>query len=558
MSSNLKLNQVFISNAFKSSAFKFSKTLLIKVCFLGSIAPNAVLAEETYWHYKFKKGDNLINVAKKHLLNKNNWQVVQKLNHISNPHAVPVGFPIKVPLTMVKLLPASATLILIQGDVKVGKASVEAVVYEPAKLMVQLHLGDSIKTGERSLAVIQFADGSLLNLQSSAALVLDNLQAYSGSRQANTQVKLKQGRVQVNANPEHLDGHKFEVITPNAIAAVRGTVFRVGADEDTLATTQETLEGRVGLANTLSTVDVNQGYGATATAGQPPLAPVPLLPALDTTHLPKTWQELPVQFQFPTQAGATAWHVRLVNEQAILEDDLLTSEPRYTAKSLRDGQYQLVVTALDSNKIEGYEAIHAFVVAATPLPPQLLQPEQGLVVRHSPLVLRWQQTAAARQSVLELAKDAGFAHLADKQVVADNQFQLRLTEPAKYYWRLASIENNKQGPYSPSQSFEYKPLPKAPNLQDFKIETLGNRLSVTYLGQQAVHNLNLQLKHPQFPEVAESKVTISADTLNIKPQTVLELREYGKQRLLLSWQEDGQTLSDTTVFDFSATNPYAK
>jgi hypothetical protein len=539
------------SNLCLKHGLKYST--LACLSFIVGLAPHSISADEAYWHYTVKKGDNLIHIARKHFWHPEDWRVVQQLNHIRDPLTIPVGRNLKVPLALVKHSPASAMLILIQGEVMLAKGEANFIT---AQRMSAMQLGDALKTGEDSLAVIQFADGSLMNLQSNAELVFDNMQSYSGGWMVDTQVKLKRGQVQVNANPNHRKGPQMRVITPNAIAAVRGTIFRVSASDETQLTTQETLEGSVGLANSAADVIVNRGYGTAAALDKAPLAPVPLLPAINIATWPNRWQYLPIKLTFPYLDNAVAWHVKLFNPQSQLLDDVVIKTPHYEIRGGDDGQYQLSVSAIDQHRIEGYEAIYSFAIDANPLPPLLSSPTNQTMIRLPDVAFAWQQASNANHYVFQLANNAHF-NQAETRHLNSNQFTFnQALEPSVYYWRVASVENGKQGPYSAIQSFQFLPLPPAPDANAFNVKTIGNRVTLTYLGQSAQFGLHVQLKHPRFPNVEHSEIVVSANTLNEHVPVVLELREYGTQQLMLSWVDDTHAKSDTTEIAFTANNPY--
>jgi hypothetical protein len=100
----------------------------------------------------------------------------------------------------------------------------------PAGNGTAVDVGDRVTTGPGGHAVITLTDGSQLELGESSNLVIDNhALAPSGGRAA-TQVSLFGGvlRSVVNATG---GAPNFEVHTPNAVAAVRGTRFDTSYSE---------------------------------------------------------------------------------------------------------------------------------------------------------------------------------------------------------------------------------------------------------------------------------------------------------------------------------------
>jgi FecR protein len=278
-----------------------------------------------------------------------------------------------------------------------------------------------------------------------------------------TRLRLQQGRVEVGANPRREPGSRLQVITPSAVAAVRGTRFRVAADAG--ATREETLEGEVGLAAAGQQVNVSAGQGSLAEAGKPPRPPVALLPAPEVAALPARVDALPMRFSLPDLPGAAAWLGQIAPDAAfqrvLLEKTSAT--PQLSFADLPDGHYLLRVRAADAQGLQGRDAVHPFELDARPFAPLLTAP--GARVRTAQPVLQWSAVVGAGTYRVELARDAGFGDL----LLAERTSDVRLTPardlaPGDYHWRVASIEGAEQGPFAPPQRFTYDPLPGAPDL----------------------------------------------------------------------------------------------
>lgn len=120
-----------------------------------------------------------------------------------------------------------------------------------------------------------------------------------------TKVRLQQGKVEVEANPNKVRGNALQIMTPTAVAAVRGTEFRVSSDDKSFR--EETLEGQVGLTAGGKQVLVGPGYGSLSQQGNSPLPPVSLLPAPDTSTLPAKVTTIPLLFTMANQNNAELW-----------------------------------------------------------------------------------------------------------------------------------------------------------------------------------------------------------------------------------------------------------
>lgn len=102
--------------------------------------------------------------------------------------------------------------------------------------------------------------------------------------------------------------------TPSAQAVVRGTNFRLGADDE--VTREETVGGLVGVSGAGRSVGVPAGLGTITKAGEAPIKPVPLLAAADVSSLPARFEHLPMRFPLPSVAGAASWQGQVAQDES--------------------------------------------------------------------------------------------------------------------------------------------------------------------------------------------------------------------------------------------------
>ena len=295
--------------------FKTVKFLLFFAFSVQQINQTTFAAETLFkenapeWRYSVRPGDNLIRFSERHLINPDDWRVLQTHNKIKNPQRMQLGQVLRVPLKLLKQLPAPAEIVLASGQAGILKADKSV---QPVIAGQQLTAGTELITGENSKLNIKFADGSIVSMQPKSTMKLDTLSMYSGGGMVDTKLRLQQGKVETEANPAHLQGNQMQIITPTAVAAVRGTKFRVSADAVSIK--QETLEGKVALMAAGAEVSVDKGFGSLSEGGNAPLPPVLLLPAPVTGNLPIKLEALPVAFNMPAQEGAVAWLGKVSNE----------------------------------------------------------------------------------------------------------------------------------------------------------------------------------------------------------------------------------------------------
>ena len=514
-----------------------------------TFAAEALFKEnEPEWRYSVRPGDNLIRFGKQHLINPDDWLVLQKLNNIKNPRHMQLGMFLRVPLSLVKQSPAPAEIIMVSGQAGILKADKSV---QPVRAGQQLTAGTELITGENSKLNIKFADGSIVSMQPKSTMNLDTLSMYSGGGMVDTKLRLQQGKVETEANPAHLQGNQMQIITPTAVAAVRGTKFRVSADMASIK--QETLEGKVALMAAGQEVAVDKGFGSLSEGGNAPLPPVLLLPAPATGNLPIKLEAVPVAFNISAQDGAVAWLGKISNEPQFnsILDEQLSHGSNLSFSDLPDGKYYLKVRAKDQQGLEGYDATHEFNLNARPFAPNLTAPAQAGTVREANPELTWTKIEQANEYLLELARDADFKQLLDSKRVPNTAYKIeRNLEPGQYFWRLASIDSaTDQGPYAAASSFTYKAKPSTPDISQINVKVLRNRVYVRTINPPdgLVYEAVLQ------NEVNKQANVWRATGLNGEFDFLL--REYGKQKLLLRLVDAEGVAGPDAVHEFNASPP---
>lgn len=501
------------------------------------------------WRYAMHPGDNLIHFSRAHLIHPKDWVKLQRLNRIQDPYRIPIGFILHVPLNLVKQVPASAKVVSLSGQV---------FLLQDEQTQVPLHMGQALGSGatvvtqNNSKVTLEFADGTQTSLASNAKLVLDTMSLYSGGAMVDTKLRLQQGQTETVANPKHIKGNTMQIITPSAVAAVRGTQFRVDAND--ARTLQATLAGQVSLQAADSEVMVHAGYGSQAEKGKAPMPPTALLSAVDTTQFDSQFTRLPVVFDMPSQASAVSWQGKVARDAAInqLTAEAESTTPQLVFKDIPDGQYYLSVHARDAYGIAGYDRVHAFTLNAKPLAPALISPNEGVRIGDVQPTFKWQPVANAQAYRLEIAQDAGFQHLVEQVRVEGTQFQpAQALVPATYYWRVASIENQAgvvedQGPFDQVARFDVKLAPAMPDTRQFWIYVANNRVNIHTLppANGLMYQFNLDNDANQQKDVWVKR-SVEADYQFL-------LKEYGKQTLYIRHLDSDGIASPAAVYEFYA------
>lgn len=534
------------SNHFHVNRFSLKA---VKYCLLFSFFVNQAygpaLAKEITpeWRYSVRQGDTLIHFAKRHLINPADWRVLQTLNNIKNPYRMPLGLIVRVPLNLLKQMPAAAEVVLVSGHANIK--SVDNTI-QPAAVGNKLGVGTLLITGENSKINVKFADGSIVTVESNSTLKLDTLSLYGGGGMVDTKLRLQQGKLDVVANPTHKQSI-MQIYTPTAVAAVRGTQFRVSAEAMTVR--QETLDGRVALSAAGEEVAVAKGYGSSSENGNPPLPPVLLLSAPIISSLATKFESVPITFALPMQEGAIAFLGKVSSDaqfNTILGENL-SQKNQLTFNDIPDGQHYLKVRAKDNKGLEGYDATHTFVLNARPFAPQSITPAPAAIVRDANPELAWNKVGDAKTYLLELAHDNQFKNMVDSRQLSSTVLKLeKPLQPGEYFWRLASIDGADKGPYATANNFTYKVKPSAPDISQLTVKVLQNRVYVNTINPPEGLAYDVNLSNDMN---SQKNVWFAKD---LSGQFKFLLKEFGKQTLTLRHIEADGVTGPESVYEFMA------
>ena len=141
------------------------------------------------------------------------------------------------------LIGASALSVLADDSAAIvtrldGKASVYAKggkVGTPLKKSDKIMKGQEVKVGERSRIELKYPDGTVMRFAELSTIRIDDITYDSKTQSKKVKVDLGGGKLWANVKKLVTTDSKVEVKTVNAVAGVRGTVYRVNVDEDNSA-----------------------------------------------------------------------------------------------------------------------------------------------------------------------------------------------------------------------------------------------------------------------------------------------------------------------------------
>ena len=480
--------------------------------FLWLSAPTIGHAQD--WIYTVRPGDNLWNIAADYLTRLDYWPRLQALNRVADPLHLPPGMKLRIPIAWLKGQPTAARVISAQGEAEAKVAFTGQTIGVATDLL--LHSGDEIRTGPNGNVVVEFGDSSRLLVQANSLLVMDTLSVYGDTRMVDTRLRLQQGRVENQVTPRQSLRTRYEIFTPAAVSAVRGTHYRLGMDAAQATARTEVLEGAVELRGARQTRTVKTGFGALAETGKSLAAPTPLLAPPTIADLPAVVTRSPIQLSVPALKGATAYRAQIApNEQfTTLLFDAVSAAPVVRGPDLPDGDYVLRIRGIDAKGLEGRDADHRFRLHARPEPPFLIQPADQSAVFEQALVFEWAEPQNAATYHFQLAEDERFTKLVSNlPKYTGSRLSLDQTlAPGRYFWRVATHDaDGRAGPFSDPQFFRLQATPKL-QTPEVTADTMTFRWAAGLPGQQYQFQLAKDLQFETVlvdQRVSEPQLTIS-------------------------------------------------
>lgn len=444
----------------RAAAALLALTLWIAATTLAVAQP----AAEPSYRYLTQRGDTMIGLGRRVLIEPSAWREVARFNRLKNPNQIPARGYLDIPLRLLRNDVAPARVEQVVGEVRAGNGATTVALRGGEDLPE----GAQVQTGRDGFAVVRLADGSLLRLSHSSQLQIERARSYPSLGQIDSGVKLDRGRVEVQAPKASAGKPGFEVRTPQGLLGVRGTAFRVSASDALKVTGGEVIEGAVQVSGAPRARGrrVGAGLGTVVDAQQRVAEPKPLLKAPNLAAMPTLHERLVLRFPVPKLAGAVSFRGQVARDAQMREvlADNLAEGPELRFTNLDDGDYVLRVRAIDALGLEGFDSTLAFRLKARPEPPMPSAPRPRGVTRGTKVSLEWTINPDATSYRLQVASDEGFKNvLRDVPGIAGATFELDNMTPGDYFWRLASVRGEKdQGPWGNARGFTVRPPPPTP------------------------------------------------------------------------------------------------
>jgi hypothetical protein len=170
---------------------------------------------------------------------------------------------------------AAGTVAVLEGTVEVGRIG----AWEAARIGMPVNIGDEVRTREEGRVRVVFQDSSVLNVGPETTVSVDKHSLDPAKGIFTTLLRLGRGKVRALVGADHERPRTlYEIETPTAISAVRGTEFVIAYDPVADVTDVVGVAGQVAVNSTLDRtrrgVIVGTQHLTKVARGKLPTAPV--------------------------------------------------------------------------------------------------------------------------------------------------------------------------------------------------------------------------------------------------------------------------------------------
>lgn len=452
--------------------------------------------------YKTIPGDSLWNISQRHLHNISLWTELKKINQLPNDDYIEPGTLIKVPRQWLKVNQSAATLVHAVGEVKIINNHEQILILDQDftnKDNLILTAGDTVITGEGGLATILFKDGSRLLVQSDSKLILNDLIALGDGSLSDIKLQLEKGRLENRVYSSPISNTNYEVKTATATTSVRGTIFRMGLENDNSVT--EVVKGKVVAKSQEGAKNVAELLEGQAIIIEKDgeTKHVEMLAAPEFNNFPQLIESVPIRIEVTPVENIVGYSTKIIpvgTDEHEAVSSVRSEGNVLLGDDLSDGRYTLITSAIDQYGVTGQPATYEFILNARPFAAELIAPTQEEKILLKNLEFHWQKVNdEASKYYLQVSKDDIFRDIViDADNLTESTYKPENLLSGIYFWRVASIDDNgKRGPFSPEQSFRVL-------LED------------PYLEKSKIKRVDIELEWAPLEEGTQYKIQISNST----------------------------------------------
>ncbi len=326
--------------------------------------------------YVMPARSSLYLIAQRYFEQPGDYVTVQKLNHIRDPRRIPVGARLLIPRRLLRTEPLNARVQALRGTVTISDSTAQTITPTIGTL---LGAGTVIETGKDGFAGLGLPNGSQISMPTGTRIRVRTLGRIMLTDQLDFDIQVERGKIDTRAAPMPPAKGRFKIRTPRAVAAIRGTVVRVGFGEETGGSQAELIEGHVSFGAGSGGTDLAAGFGATMAASGEVFSER-LLPAPDIAAPGAPLTGPVARVRLNPVAGSQAYHVQVGSDSSFtdLVAEATDSGPDITLPAFADGRWFVRVSAISSSGLEGLPQSYSLRRLSNDLKASTTQDEAGL------------------------------------------------------------------------------------------------------------------------------------------------------------------------------------
>ena len=418
-------------------------------------AAGVFAAEEPLAEIRVTTRDTLIGLCQKYLAHPEKWRQVAKLNHLADADRIAPGQKIVIPVAMLKGVPMDGTVSFLKGDVSSQPAGGPAA-WRPLQVRDIVKEGSSLKTAEDSAVEISFEDGTSFLLRENSLLTLKT--SKKGLLHFLRVLRLEGGKIISRIKAATGKDSRFEIETPSALAAARGTHYRVAVDGQG-TTRAEMLESRIDLLAMGMAVSLKEGEGAVARRNEPPSQPIRLLDPPEPQRLAAVYGDRSSAIRFNRVQNAAQYRVVLARDQEgkhAARTAVIKPDDAFIFEGLDDGGYYLLAASIGEEGLEGAPSKPQEIkIRRKPMPPDIVTPLNKAALPEMPVRIQWHNVIGVSAYQVQIATTPDFSGpLMESGTIKKTIYGTDKLHDGSYYLRVRSLaEDGYAGDWSDVREF---------------------------------------------------------------------------------------------------------